>query len=218
MCLSSTLLGKLSIRFRSMAVRIWVHSAIRASVQTLILRRQRDSGSSQTSLVVLRSVRALCRTQVLPLRPSLTQHVLMELDLCKGASSCWNRFGTLHSSGGKPYCSRIYNESLYNCLLPNLWQQLGEVTFHIAYPFPLSTVTSTIYQQSQKTTLETVSPVTHQPTIATTIITNNYYYCTQIIIFIYLYINMGAPKVTLQSPVLSKIGKVLERLLTFLFP
>ncbi|MCI4380479.1 hypothetical protein PGIGA_G00240460 [Pangasianodon gigas] len=59
----------------------------------------RCSSSSQRCSVGLRS--GLCAGHSSSSTPTFTHHVFMELALCTGALSCWNRFEPLSSSEGK---------------------------------------------------------------------------------------------------------------------
>ena len=95
--LCSTLLGKLSTRHWNIAAGTCFHSATRALLRSgtdvgwLGLARIRRSNSSHRCLMGWRSGR--CAGQSSYSTPILTNHFCMDLALCTGALSIWNRKG-----------------------------------------------------------------------------------------------------------------------------
>ncbi|XP_058258308.1 uncharacterized protein LOC131361290 isoform X2 [Hemibagrus wyckioides] len=100
---ASTLLGRLSTRFRSVFMGIFDHSSRSAFVRSHTdvgregLALSLRSNSSQRCSIGLRS--GLCAGQSSSSTPDSVIHVFMDLALCTGAQSCWKR------KGPAPNCS-----------------------------------------------------------------------------------------------------------------
>ena len=95
--------GKLSTRFWRVSVGIFAHSGKRAFVRSDTdvgregLAHNLRSSSSQRCLMGLRS--GLCEGQSSSSTPNSPSQAFMDLALCTGAQSCWNR------KGSSPNCS-----------------------------------------------------------------------------------------------------------------
>ncbi|XP_058230352.1 uncharacterized protein LOC131343021 isoform X2 [Hemibagrus wyckioides] len=100
---ASTLLGRLSTRFRSVFMGIFDHSSRSTFVRSHTdfgregLALSLRSNSSQRCSIGLRS--GLCAGQSSSSTPDSVIHVFMDLALCTGAQSCWKR------KGPAPNCS-----------------------------------------------------------------------------------------------------------------
>ena len=113
---ASTLLGRLSTRFRSVFMGLLDHSS-RSICEVTHWCWSRRPGS-QSALIHPKvfygvEVRTLCRP-VQFIHTRLFIHVFMDLALCTGAQSCWNR------KGPSPNCShKVW--SMKFCVHENTW-------------------------------------------------------------------------------------------------